>query len=188
MPKLNKSLSRIAIWLVPRSPERFELESLIQALAGQFSGPVFVPHVTIYSCQRTLRQHELGVIAALARRYGPISFDVSGLQCSHKMTQALFLGLRSCEAAFEFHQRLHHTLPLQSEYKFSPHLSLLYQNLKANDRLYLRNNINLASDSICCDQLRVVAIPERIEDIEDLKNWQTLLICQLASALSGDII
>ena len=188
MSKRNKSLSRIAIWLVPRRPERFELESLIRALADQFSSPAFVPHVTIYSCQRTLRQQELGAIAALARHYGPISFDVSGLQCSHKMTQALFLGLRSCAAAAEFHQALHHTLPLQSAYKFSPHLSLLYQNLKTNDQLFLRKNIILSSNSICCDQLRVVAIPERIERLEDLMNWQTLLICQLASVLPGDII
>lgn len=181
-------LPRIAFWLVPRAHDRAMLQSIIVSLAKRYAAPVFVPHVTVYSCKRTQEQRELLVMAGLARRCRPFEMQCLGLSGKDRLTQVLFVSLQKDASTVALSRSLHADVPQPSNYKFEPHLSLLYQNISADDRDPLVRDIQIPLRKIIFDELWAVAIPDRLETLDDLGGWQNLLICRLDSAPFPDTI
>ncbi len=188
MPGSCADLSRVAFWLVPHCRERAALQSLINDLARQFSAPEFVPHVTVYSCRRTPGQRELAVMAALAENRRPVVMRPTELACSGRLTQALFASLAEHPALDGLSRALHAGVPLPSDYQLNPHLSLLYQKLAAATRDSLVRETSLCLSEIRFDSLWAVAIPEQLTTLEDLYDWQPLLISRLDSARIVDTL
>lgn len=185
---VTRKLSRIAYWLVPKEPERYELQKLIAGLAVCFKAPLFVPHVTLYSCRRTASSLDLPLLATLAATTPPVTMIVEHLACKEKLTQALFVKLQNNELATSLNRRLHAAVSQSSNYKFDPHLSLLYQNIPRAQRLELAGEIKLRSKKIRFDELWAVSIPEQLDTIKALSGWQLLLTVRLASRPIVDTI
>ena len=181
MNKNNCLLPRAAIWLVPRQPDCAILQTLIADLAGRFSSPEFIPHMTIFSCRRSLLQEELAITAALARSCPPLTLRTNGLAFRDRLTQALFVRLRSDNKLDWLRGSMQNKLRQTSSHDFEPHVSLLYQLLPVPVREKLTRDIRLPLQEINFDQVRAVAIPETIHTTENLSGWQTLLSCRLAS-------
>jgi len=179
--KNNYLLPRAAIWLVPRQPDCAILQTLIADLAGRFSSPEFIPHMTIFSCRRSLLQEELAITAALARSCPPLTLRTNGLAFRDRLTQALFVRLRSDNKLDWLRGSMQNKLRQTSSHDFEPHVSLLYQLLPVPVREKLTRDIRLPLQEINFDQVRAVAIPETIHTTENLSGWQTLLSCRLAS-------
>ncbi|MDH3453657.1 MAG: hypothetical protein OEL80_00815 [Desulfuromonadales bacterium] len=95
MLSVSGHLPRVAFWLVPRLEERRKLQPIITELAGRFSAPAFVPHVTVYSCWRTAQRRELAVMAGLAASCRPIAMGQLGLACKDRLAQTLFVQLQN---------------------------------------------------------------------------------------------
>ena len=188
LPEDARYLPRIAIWLVPREPERKILQSLIAGLATRFSAPEFVPHVTVCSCRRSLPEQELAVTAALAERCPPLTLRTQGLACSERLTRAFFVRLASAEMLMWLRKSLQEALPHSSADDFSPHLSLLYQILPLADRVKLVEETRLPFREIIFDQIWAVAIPETINAAEDLSGWQPVFRRRLAYSKKTDKI
>ena len=174
-------MPRAAIWLVPRQPDCAILQTLIADLAGRFSSPEFIPHMTIFSCRRSLLQEELAITAALARSCPPLTLRTNGLAFRDRLTQALFVRLRSDNKLDWLRGSLQNKLRQTSSHDFEPHVSLLYQLLPVPVCEKLTRDIRLPLQEINFDQVRAVAIPETIHTTENLSGWQTLLSCRLAS-------
>lgn len=181
-------LPRVAFWLVPRRQERAILQSIIVALANRYSVPAFVPHVTVYTCKRTQEQRELAVMAGLARRCRPFAMQRLGLSGKDRLTQALFASLQQDAAIVELSQLMRAGVPLPSNYHIEPHLSLLYQNISEAERETLVQEIQIPLRKISFDELWAVAIPDQLNTLDDLDDWQNLLICRLDSRLFPDTI
>jgi hypothetical protein len=188
LPEEARCLPRVAIWLVPREPERKILQSLIAGLATRFSAPEFVPHVTVYSCQRSSPQKELAITAALAARCPPLTLRPLGLACSDRLTQAFFVRLASDETLQWLRNSLQKELPCSSAGDFAPHLSLLYHVLPLADRVKLAEETRFSFREIIFDQIWTVAIPGAITAAEHLSGWQTLFSCRLAYSEKTDKI
>lgn len=175
-------LPRVAFWLVPRITEKLLLEEKIKALAKTYSSPVFLPHVTLYSCERSEDRQELGLLAAIAKQSSSFTMSVDSLGSSDRLAQTFFLNLRSCAEAERLSQSLATRLPKTSNYSFVPHLSLIYQDLPAAERNTLTSNWPAPIETICFDQLWAVAIPAQIEAVQDFYGWHPLLMCRLDSS------
>jgi len=184
----NKYLSRVAFWLVPRRQQRQKLQTLILALAERFSAPVFVPHVTFYSCRRSEQQHELAVMAALAGSCPAVTLGTVGIAGKDRLTQALFVELTADPVIRNLHLALHGSLPHPCGYDLTPHLSLLYQRLPTAVREELVRATTLPWQVLHFDELWAVAIPEQLETLDDCAGWQPLVTCRLASAPFVDTI
>ena len=188
---MNKSvclLPRVAIWLVPKQPERELLQALIADLADRFCAPRFIPHATIYSCHRSSSQTELAVTAALARHCPPLTLSTSGIAFRNRLTRAFFIRLSSDKTLQWLRKSLQNELTQTPADDFEPHVSLLYQLLPVTDRAQLAEEIRLPFDEIRFDQLWAVAVPETINAAENLTGWQTLLTCRLDSSAITDKI
>ncbi len=185
---MKMTLPRVAFWLIPQRPERSRLRQWIDDLAVRYDAPAFVPHLTIYSCHRTRQQHELVVLAALARRSEPLRLSVQGLDSGRSLTRSVFLVLQTNRFLESLHETLHQNVPQPSRYRCDPHISLLYRLLPTPlpSAETMVDNIDLAT--IRFDELRAVAIPETLQTAQDLIGWQTLLSCRLASGVFADTI
>lgn len=181
-------MPRVAFWLVPRQWERKILQDLIADLADRFSAPKFIPHVTIYSCHRSVSQGELAIMAGLAGLCPPVTLRTDGLASRDRLTQALFVKLNSAKTLGRLRQALQKELPQSSANEFIPHVSLLYQFLPASVHTRLAREIKFPMQEIRFDQIWAVAIPETIHSVENLSGWQTLLSCRLASSVIVDTI
>lgn len=176
-----ENLPRVAFWLVPSRQERQTLQSQIVKLSDRFKAPVFVPHVTVYSCRRTPEQKELAVLAALAGSCQPFAVRPAGLACSDRLTQALSIRLPAHPSMVRLSRALHAQVAQPSAYHLAPHLSLLYRELAVGDQDILLREVPLCVAEISFDSLWAVAIPERISTWNDLYGWQPLLILRLDS-------
>jgi hypothetical protein len=177
----SKLLPRVAFWLVPQLEERKKLQSLIVELAERFSAPVFVPHVTVYSCWRSDQQRELAVIAGLADNCQPITMALLGLAEKDRLTQTLFCELQKSTALTRLSHSLGEGISRSAGHDLEPHLSLLYQNLPASVRETLVHETMIPLQEIRCDELWAVAIPGQLNAPDDFRGWQTLLIRRLDS-------
>lgn len=184
----HEYLPRVAFWLVPQRQERVKLQSLIVGLAQQFSAPVFVPHVTVYSCCRTPQQRELTVMAGLINSCRPVTMRPIGLAGKDRLTQTLFVKLDKNAAMIELYQSLHAGVSQPSSYDLEPHLSLLYQYLPTAVRESLVRESLVSLREIRFDELWAVAIPKQLKSLDAFDGWQPLLICRLASSPIADTI
>ena len=183
MQNNREYLPRVAYWLVPRHPHREKLKTLIGALAERFSAPVFVPHVTVYSCRRSAQQQELAAMAALASQFAAVTLCPTGLASQDNLSQALFLKLREESSIRGLCQSLHAAVAHPSGYELAPHVSLLYQMLPVRVREELVRETSIPLPNILFDELWAVAIPGQLRQQGDFGGWQPLLICRLASGL-----
>ena len=188
MTSAMTSLPRVAFWLVPRLKERLVLGKEITSFAEKYSSSVFMPHVTLYSCERSESQQELGFLASLAKRCAPIMMSVDSLGGSDRVAQAFYLGLHRCDKAEWLQQTLAKGISSVSDYSFKPHLSLIYQDLPLDERDKLTRCWSAPVKTICFDQLWAVAIPAQIKTLEDFYGWQPLLVCRLDSSLNIDTL
>ena len=188
MPDNSCILPRVAIWLVPRQSDRSILDALIADLAGRFSAPEFVPHMTLCTCRRSSLQKALTVTAVLAGRCSPLTLRTDGLASGDRLTRALFARLVADTALQRLRGALQSELPQSPVHDFEPHVSLLYQFLPLAVRKRLTREAMLPLPEIGFDQIRAVAIPATIHAKEQLSGWQTLLSCRLApNAIAGTI-
>lgn len=178
---MDKTLPRIAFWLVPGKDKRLKLQKLIKTLAERFAAVPFVPHVTIYSCHRSPDQRELSIMTRLARNSSVFKMKTDCLACEDSLTRALTIRLRSNASIKALHRTLHQQVPRPSMYELRPHLSLLYQHMTAQTRKKLVEEIHIEMTHVDFEELWAVAIPARIISMSDLINWQILLTCRLAS-------
>ncbi len=174
-------LPRVAFWLVPRQPERRIIQDMITGLAGRFYAPAFIPHVTLYSCRRSLWQEELAVMAGLAGRCPELTLRTGEVVSTDSLTRALFVRLQHDKTLAWVRETLQNERSESALRGFDPHLSLLYQFLSPSVRSGLVQEVCFPLPEIVFDQLWAVAIPETLNAIEDLSGWQTLLTCRLAS-------
>lgn len=181
MTNNNYLLPRVAIWLIPRQTDGAILEAMIADLAGRFSAPEFIPHMTLYSCRRSLSQNELTVTAELASLCPPLTLRTDGLVSTDRLTKALFVRLSLDKMLQWLRDSLQNEMPQTSAHDFEPHLSLLYQLIPVAVRERLVRETRFPLTEIGFDQIRAVAIPETIHTTENLSGWQTLLSCRLAS-------
>jgi putative hydrolase of the HAD superfamily len=121
-------------------------------------------------------------MAALAGNRCPVVMRPTELASTGRLTQILFARLADNPTLEELSRALHAGVPLPSDYQLNPHLSLLYQRLAAATRDTLVRETALCLSEIRFDSLWAVAIPEQLTTLEDLYNWQPLLINRLDSA------
>ena len=170
-------LSRVAFWLVPASDPRLSLQRLINQLSRRYGSPAFLPHMTIWSCERPQHSEIAGLLARLPGKTGVITLKTLGLDGADCLKRAFYLRLESNRPLQEFVERIQGlTSKWSTAYRLDPHLSLLYQVLPKSERLKLMDEFSLQPAEVCFDELRVVAIPRIISTPADLSGWQTLAI------------
>jgi hypothetical protein len=169
------ALSRVSYWLLPAAAERAWLAALITRLANRFGGPVFAPHLTVYSGPAP-RAAEPGRILqeAAGQGAGELRLRCTGLDFTDKFTKACFLGFAPEPRLL----RLSATLRAASsspaaEYRLQPHLSLFYGSLRDSERQLIRELVELPA-AVRFDGVTAMATSARTTSAAAVASWRQL--------------
>lgn len=171
---MDTFLPRVAFWLVPSPATRARWQGMIEQLAAELDAPVFAPHVTLYSCQRSVDDRERVVLKSMAKRFGPISLVPTGLETSIQFTRCLYLMFRDHPRLTRLHREIHAAVTNPSCYALAPHLSLLYHVLSEDIRRRLIMTLSVPAEPVTFTDVQLVAIPEFNGTPADVAYWEVL--------------
>lgn len=113
----------------PTGSIRIGLEEVINLVAQECGGPVFVPHITLLARITHLPEDEMiETSAALAKMLEPLTLTLGTIGMEDAYFRALYLHVRENESLSLAHARANEAFFMEDENAYTPHLSLLYGN------------------------------------------------------------
>jgi 2'-5' RNA ligase len=160
----------IAYWLIPAEPGRSFFDRIIDDLARRYDAPVFEPHVTVYvgadrvdAAQRAL--------AESARQCTPINLTPLDIQQSDEFVKTLFVQFESTAELRQLNAIIRQAAHDLSQYRLQPHLSLLYNQMKAAARRKLAASIVVPFSEITFDRIKAVRCVSPTQSRADVEAW-----------------
>ena len=168
----------IGYWLLPEDRARSWFRSLIEALAQKHDAPAFAPHVTLYSSDDS-EEHARQLIDRIAASYTQIELQIERIETSEQFTKTLFVQFARNQDAQQMSEALRVAAKSKCDYKFDPHLSLLYAHLREETRRAEARAIAVPFDRVQFDQLAAVAFSTPIETRADVETWRIIASARL---------
>jgi hypothetical protein len=164
---------RVSYWLMPAAPERAWLSEMIQGFAARVNGPVFEPHLTLYSgpVESPARINE--IMAEAARETSAKVLHTTGLSHSDQFTKTLFVEFAEDAALTHLMMKLKQLSAFPEDYELKPHLSLIYASLPQAQRETLARSI-LLPKVIRFDSLKAVLTGTSVVSPADVEAWRAL--------------
>jgi len=128
MYSMNRE-SHYYLWLKPAEPDLSRLRELIRRLSAIHGTPEFEPHVSLLARVRGALDEISDGIALLACRSESFSLPCRGVAFRDEYYRCLYLDLGRAPALTDLYNRARRCLVHDEEWKFEPHLSLMYGDL-----------------------------------------------------------
>lgn len=117
----------VSIWLVPRQPERSQLEKIIKALATTHDSHPFIPHITLYYLLQSVSAQETSqLLEGCLVGQKPIEVTAEALEVGQSFIKRLYIQYKNNPQLEALYSRLRQALLPFHDYHFTPHLSLAY--------------------------------------------------------------
>jgi 2'-5' RNA ligase len=151
---------RYSIWLVPSKYDQKYLSKIILYLSKTYSAPVFTPHITLYGGITSLKSAKEAVL--MCKQFSPMQLNVIKVRSSSYLWKTVYAEIGCSVKLSRLHQILRKHLKSQNEYKFNPHLSLIYKKSDKNTRQKIRCNVKLQR-SFNFDRIIIIKSSNRVE-------------------------
>jgi len=165
---------RVSYWLMPAATEKAWLSEVIQSLAARVNGPVFEPHVTLYSGPAEPSERIREILAEFARKTSAKTLRPAGLSHSDQFTKTLFVEFAGDTALIHLTMKLKQLSAQPEDYQPKPHLSLLYANLPQVQRETLARSI-LIPKVLRFDSLKAVLTGASTRSRTDVESWRVVV-------------
>ncbi|ETW92847.1 MAG: hypothetical protein ETSY1_41810 [Candidatus Entotheonella factor] len=159
-------------WLLPIEAQRAYYQNLIDQFARTYSGPVFVPHITVYSGTFASDLSPERILAQATSHLSPYTLQVDRLRYTELLTKSFFVQLHPSHLLQNFSETLRAQALPPANYQLDPHLSLLYQHLPEADKQHLAISIQLHGPHITFDEISVITSPIPTRSPGDVAQWQ----------------
>ena len=169
----------IAYWLLPAESPRSWFVATIAQLARKYDGPLFEPHVTLYSTDEN-DEAARTLLERIAALHAPIELSVGGIEHSERFTKTFFVQFANARDAQQLSDAFVAASPSQKNYEFNPHLSLLYAHLPAETKAAEARNIRAPFERALFDSIAAIRFPRPIESRADVELWRTIATAKLA--------
>jgi hypothetical protein len=163
---------RISYWLIPAEPHKSRFSKIISDFAQRFDGPIFEPHVTVYS-GRAAKADDVEHIVAQSSAISEIVLPTAGVGHSGEFTKTLFVRLEMSEPIRQLASALKSRITVTDAYALEPHLSLLYAAVDFETRNRLAAELHIP-EAIRFDALHAIGTGVRIESRGDVEQWRWL--------------
>jgi 2'-5' RNA ligase len=163
----------LTYWLVPAEPALSYFRSLIRELAERFDGPVFGPHVTLYTTNSD-KENPAAVLQRTVAKCNTHRLSIAGIDFSDEFTKTLFVQFRPDAALTALSNNLRSASMDQSEFQLNPHLSLIYKTMSTAPKQEIVNFLSLPFDQVSFDSAKAVISPARIESRADVEAWKVV--------------
>ncbi|MEN8135930.1 MAG: hypothetical protein ABFS18_10410 [Thermodesulfobacteriota bacterium] len=167
-------LTRISYWLMPVAEESGRFASVISRLAGEFGGPPFAPHLTLYSTTTADDNDDPGrILTEAANHGGELLLRCTGLEFSEKFTKACFLSFAPDPQLNRLSEALRENSCRADIYQLKPHLSLFYGSLTRQDRERILNLVQIPG-TVRFGRLTAMATSAIVRTGKDVEGWRQL--------------
>ena len=161
---------RISYWLMPAATDKAWLSEKIQSFAACVNGPVFEPHVTLYSGPAESPERINEILIETTRKTSGKTLRTTGLSHSDQFTKTLFLEFAGDAALIHLTMKLKQLSALPEDYELKPHLSLIYASLPQAQRETLARSI-LIPKVLRFDSLKAVLTGASTSSRADVESW-----------------
>ena len=158
-----------AVWYLFDKVGTDYLFEIIKDLAKKYHTTVFVPHITAYGLididLKTLDKKILSVIQEVK----PFTIEKKTISFLNDFWKTLFIEIAPNEYFIKINKNLTKQLSQYAKYEFSPHVSLIYKNMKPCQSQFLVENLNIKKN------FRIIGIGIQ-QFSENIEEWK--LVCR----------
>jgi 2'-5' RNA ligase len=131
-----------ALWLRPFGDASFALKERINKLSKKFDTPVFEPHITLLSGLRRGKTELIQLTDTLAGVLSPFSVQLTEAGYRDHYFQSLFVQVKESSCFIAAQETAEKLFGCTTDEQYFPHLSLMYGNIKQQEKLKLLNTMN----------------------------------------------
>ncbi len=155
----------ISIWLCPDYNNELYLQNVINCLSDIHNSPRFSPHCTLVSGIKS-NKHELeNIIDNSIDNIGPIIVKSKKISYTNILWKTVFIELVVSKDLKSLQNSIYNEIKSNIDYKFDPHISLIYKLMPNDIKKEIINSLNL-KNSFKMD--KIVAV-KTVQNILDLK-------------------
>jgi 2'-5' RNA ligase len=132
---------RYSIWLVPSPSDQKYLSKIILYLSKTYGAPAFIPHITLYGGITSLKSAKEAVL--MCKQFLPMQLNAAKVRSSSYLWKTVYVEMGNGIKLSNLHKTLRKHLTSQNDYKFNPHLSLIYKKSNKNTRQKIRCDVKL---------------------------------------------
>lgn len=160
-----------ALWLVPEEPMFSLLTDDICRLSHRYSTPLFEPHVTLLSGITTEEHDTLEKTASLANSLKPLRLELDGVGYLDEYFRYVFIRVVPTAQVTQAHAAAKEAFGLQNKSPYMPHLSLVYGNLRTEEKKQITEDLGFEKGRIIevrkLSLFRVSGAPHQWKCIEE---------------------
>jgi 2'-5' RNA ligase len=162
----------IAYWLIPAEPARSFFERTIVDLARRYNAPVFEPHMTIHVGSDRVEAED--VIAKAVSGCRLVQAKMLKVCQSGEFIKTLFVQFALDTKLQQLNEMIRDTAQDSSDYRFKPHLSLLYKKISILARRQLAHSITLPFSEVTFVSIRAVRCASPTGSRADVEAWRVV--------------
>ena len=166
----------VSFWLMPAAEDRRFFQHLIVELAQQYTAPVFVPHVTIYSGLCRPDEDPEAMLAHTSQGTQPLVLQVDRILSTETFTKTLFVQFHPSPQLSTMTEALRTCCAHSSDYRLDPHLSLLYKHMSGSEKARLAATVRVPQATVMFDEVSAIGSPGPTQSPQDVEQWQ--ILCQ----------
>ncbi|XP_043808431.1 cyclic phosphodiesterase isoform X2 [Manihot esculenta] len=172
-----------SVWAVPPEDVADRLKKLMDGLRSEFGGPQFQPHVTVVGAIRLTEQDALEKFRSACDGLKAYTATVDRVATGIFFYQCVYLLLHPTPEVVEASEHCIGHFGYKRSTPYMPHLSLLYGDLKDDDKKKAEEKANILDESINGLSFQVSCLALWKTDTEDisLKSWEKIAECTLSS-------
>lgn len=167
---------KVSFWLIPKTRQRAAFKGLIANLAAQYGGPLFEPHVTLYSGELAEGESAEDILIKFTGKLRRIDLYPIDIGYSEEYTRTLFIEFAPDPDLDRTLDTIKRLVRKPSDYVLKPHLSLLYADLSMAQKAQLRETVRVPEIrfGVGFDDVWAVATAGGTKTKQDVEGWQVL--------------
>lgn len=165
------AVSRISFWLVPSRHDRRLLTGLINRLADRYGAPRFMPHITLHSTQIAENESPLQVLESATKGMSPFKLELLDVDHGPDRFKSIYIRL-DCNPVAPLTAALRASCRHPGSYQFDGHLSLLYLQLPAKERVKISLSLQLPQGPLCFDSVIAITPGPGQNTFDDVRQWR----------------
>ena len=158
-------MPQYAIWLLFEKEDSKYISEKIQELSKNYHSPIFLPHITVYGLIKLNLDEIHKCVKKSVFNVKQFSVYKKSINHSEEFWKSVFVTLKDNTKLVSISERLTNDLKKFSDYKFEPHISLLYKDLSNSERKKLVNQIKIR-DRFLINKIAILKYSNKIE------NWE----------------
>ena len=155
----------ISIWLCPTHEDELYLQKIINKLSENYNIPIFLPHCTLLGGIK-LNEFDLETIIDISiDNIGLIKIKSNGIDYTNIIWKTVFIKLVLDKKLKTLQEKFYKQIEPNIDYKFDPHISLMYKILPDNTKKEIINSLDL-KNSFKMNKIAIVNTGQNVSEWE----------------------